>query len=249
MHNCIVCGKEIYTQRKTCSDECRRAWKSECTKRQMTPESRENISKKNGRSNNSGWKGGVSPRTYQSIAFEDYKKDRVCEICKGTHKISVHHKDRNHSNNSEENLQILCDACHKRLHIAAGDMGQGYKTHKTKPRIEHSVVVDMLNSGKSVKEIAESLGYTKAAVRYKLRKFGIRLPQNTRVDINTDEIVELYQKGLSMEKIAEMFGATHTLVKTRLEKRGVKRRNKRDAFKNQYKTSKYRIALSNTSYQ
>lgn len=46
-------------------------------------------------------------------------KQSCCEIC-GTResgrRIHVHHRDRDRSNNSEANLQVLCRDCHYRTH-------------------------------------------------------------------------------------------------------------------------------------
>ena len=40
----------------------------------------------------------------------------ACEICGGNFRLGLHHKDRNRTNNSPENLQTLCPTCHTRLH-------------------------------------------------------------------------------------------------------------------------------------
>lgn len=40
----------------------------------------------------------------------------ACEICGGTLRLGLHHKDRNRTNNSPENLQTVCPRCHTRLH-------------------------------------------------------------------------------------------------------------------------------------
>jgi len=44
----------------------------------------------------------------------------TCEMCGGTSRIGLHHKDENRTNNSPENLQTLCPACHTSLHWEAG---------------------------------------------------------------------------------------------------------------------------------
>jgi hypothetical protein len=40
----------------------------------------------------------------------------TCEMCGGTSRLGLHHKDRDRTNNSPENLQTLCPSCHTRLH-------------------------------------------------------------------------------------------------------------------------------------
>ena len=55
-------------------------------------------------------------REYQHLAFEVYKNAKICTKCWTTEQIQVHHKDKDHSNNLEENLQVLCNSCHQSLH-------------------------------------------------------------------------------------------------------------------------------------
>jgi 5-methylcytosine-specific restriction endonuclease McrA len=44
-----------------------------------------------------------------------YRK-RFCEKCGSSLQISIHHKNRNHKDNDEQNLQTLCWKCHKQEH-------------------------------------------------------------------------------------------------------------------------------------
>lgn len=43
-------------------------------------------------------------------------RKKVCEKCGGNERISIHHKDRDRSNNSPGNLMTLCNRCHRTLH-------------------------------------------------------------------------------------------------------------------------------------
>lgn len=44
-------------------------------------------------------------------------KKKYCERCKTTEKrLSVHHKDKSHSNNDISNLETLCYKCHNNHH-------------------------------------------------------------------------------------------------------------------------------------
>lgn len=45
-----------------------------------------------------------------------------CERCGTTQKLSVHHIDRDWSNNDTSNLQTLCTSCHTSLHHARGEI-------------------------------------------------------------------------------------------------------------------------------
>lgn len=39
-----------------------------------------------------------------------------CNLCNIDERLLVHHKDRNHDNNDEKNLQIVCLSCHAKIH-------------------------------------------------------------------------------------------------------------------------------------
>lgn len=105
VRTCVICGshfkfKNNDTRRqRTCSDNCLAILKS----------------RNNYRENHPQWRGGST--IYQKIAFNDFKKDRICEICGSKENIVVHHIDKDHYNSSFENLQILCSSCHLRLHM------------------------------------------------------------------------------------------------------------------------------------
>ena len=54
---------------------------------------------------------------YRKIAFEEHWLKKKCFKCWETEKqVCVHHVDENHSNNSKNNLQILCRVCHIKIH-------------------------------------------------------------------------------------------------------------------------------------
>ena len=58
--------------------------------------------------------------TYSKRARKFRKSN--CELCGTTERLSIHHKDRNWSNNNLNNLQTLCASCHTLLHHAAGEI-------------------------------------------------------------------------------------------------------------------------------
>jgi len=45
-----------------------------------------------------------------------------CEHCGTSRKLSIHHKDKDWTNNDPSNLQTLCSRCHMLLHHADGDI-------------------------------------------------------------------------------------------------------------------------------
>ena len=220
---CLVCGIEFYNNRrklKTCSPECRKIYKSNLTKKQMSdPKARENIGFKNSRDRSGAWIGGSSPATYQKIAFEDYKFERKCIVCGSENKISVHHKDRNKKNNTKENLVVLCDPCHKRIHIKDGEMGRGIVGTVPQPKIIHEMVVQLFKNGKTIKEIAKGYGYTTKGIIWILKKYGIETPKPIRHDNITIEMIStLLMSGLSKRQTAISLGVTHTWITNKLKK-------------------------------
>lgn len=105
--NCIVCDKLFHPNknpnRKTCSDAC-----FSIRMRQVQEEDQ-----------NSNWKGGFSQKHYQRIAKSNKKWE--CRVCKSKEKLEVHHIDKDRSNNSVINLEILCGSCHAKIHYEKGD--------------------------------------------------------------------------------------------------------------------------------
>lgn len=67
--------------------------------------------------------------------FIDGLKEKKCEICGASQwqgidlPLELHHKNNNHSDNSFDNLQILCPNCHS---IQEGNSGAAIKIHQTK---------------------------------------------------------------------------------------------------------------------
>ena len=68
----------------------------------------------------------ISSSKLREKLFRDGLKEQRCEICGVSEwqgvklSLELHHKNRNHSDNSFENLQILCPNCHS---IQEGNAG------------------------------------------------------------------------------------------------------------------------------
>jgi hypothetical protein len=132
---CIVCNKEFRVRkdwkhgnhyRRTCSPDCESTYRSITVKESYTEDRKKQLSEKlKGRiitwhvpcgTEKPNWRGGRTSYTYNRIAFEEYKLEKVCSVCGTQEQICVHHKDQNRSNNSRDNLQIICKRCHASLH-------------------------------------------------------------------------------------------------------------------------------------
>lgn len=49
---------------------------------------------------------------------------KACEQCGTSVRLGIHHKNRNWSDDSPDNLETLCSSCHTKLHLAAGDISR-----------------------------------------------------------------------------------------------------------------------------
>ena len=70
---------------------------------------------------NSRDKGGTS-RTRSHVKARKFL-GKSCEVCSSSKNLVVHHCDENWRNNSPDNLQTLCDSCHKSWHIRQRSIG------------------------------------------------------------------------------------------------------------------------------
>lgn len=97
---------------------------------------------------NRHWNGGTSdyPNHHQMKKNRLIKIDQEkgkCEICKRK-ATQAHHKDRDKTNHTIDNLKLLCVKCHRRAH-------RGQKHHKTKTSIW------IRRYGMTVKELSKTL--------------------------------------------------------------------------------------------
>jgi predicted nucleic acid-binding Zn ribbon protein len=99
--NCLFCTKELVGRNtmKYCSSKCQKCFERESTRQDWYV---------NG--NSPGW------RYIKSILFED--RGEICEICGISEwngkslSLEVDHIDGIHTNNSPDNLRIICPNCH-----------------------------------------------------------------------------------------------------------------------------------------
>lgn len=114
---CIKCNNVIinkYKSAKFCSDKCRSAFNS------YKSRVKKGLIKKPGvgsggnqlGTDNHMFKTGIG--TYNKISFK--YKPNLCNRCKITEKLLVHHIDENRNNNELHNLEILCKRCHQKHH-------------------------------------------------------------------------------------------------------------------------------------
>ncbi|KKN40318.1 hypothetical protein LCGC14_0734750 [marine sediment metagenome] len=62
-------------------------------------------------SENGRYKDGTQSRMYRQMIEKD-----KCSTCGTIKRLVVHHKNCDHMDNRLQNLQILCESCHNRLH-------------------------------------------------------------------------------------------------------------------------------------
>jgi RNase P subunit RPR2 len=127
INTCVICGTKFRpnkswrdtknTHRKTCSDLCLGTLLSEIQRGEKSGQ----------------WIDGSSQIHYQRRLREEYE-ELICEICNEKFKrMDTHHQDRNHSNNSKENIHPWCVVCHARYHYITDDRGlQGWNPNTPK---------------------------------------------------------------------------------------------------------------------
>lgn len=136
---CINCNTPIQNGYKYCSNQCEQEYKN----KEKISDWKEHPEKYN------------SPNTYNFIRTYLIKKYNGCQIC-GWNKINpvtnnspleVHHIDGDCTNNSEENLQLLCPNCHS-LTPNAGALNTGnsrrYKYKEYRKKITENTILDDL---------------------------------------------------------------------------------------------------------
>ena len=67
-----------------------------------------------------GWKNTAYRRTQRK-----WPALHSCDVCGGTRTLQRHHADGDPRNNSEKNVEILCQRCHTDTHMANGTWGRG----------------------------------------------------------------------------------------------------------------------------
>lgn len=120
---CLFCGDGFYGNRnqRYCCDECRR----EARREQVQEAHRNEILRRGGipdvgkggfqwGERNPLWQGGK--QIYRDIAEGEYGTH--CALCDSTRHVRAHHIDENRLNNSEDNLIMLCQSCHRAVHQA-----------------------------------------------------------------------------------------------------------------------------------
>ena len=96
---CEICGVEFFRKRFNGRLEDRTRFLSRKTCSQSCGNSRDRVQ--------------VDSHRWRA---RQMKKRTVCEKCRETTNLHVHHKDRNPANNSPDNLAVLCASCHLTLH-------------------------------------------------------------------------------------------------------------------------------------
>jgi 6-pyruvoyltetrahydropterin/6-carboxytetrahydropterin synthase len=130
-NKCQICGKEIDWNRQFCSTECANSRKEilklECcclncdksfhklpssSAKFCCRECYDNYTKSNNK----------------ETLFEQVKKkyNYSCGLCHSSENIRIHHIDENPKNNIEENLIVLCESCHRKIHSSL--LATVYKT-------------------------------------------------------------------------------------------------------------------------
>ena len=88
------------------------------------PRDRANYGEQNGRYSHGRY---VNEHVYRHMVSKD-----LCAKCGSTKDLAIHHVNLEHSDNTLDNLQVLCASCHNSLHMTL--YWRAKKPHETAPR-------------------------------------------------------------------------------------------------------------------
>jgi len=127
---CMKCDGPIpsdkYKNAKYCSTKCRNAYNSYKSRVKSGSIKKPGVGSGGNQwgKDNHQYKTGIG--IYSKRAFEYY--GHQCNRCPKTTTLVVHHKDEDRSNNSIENLEVLCKGCHQNHHCIRDEQGK-FKKH------------------------------------------------------------------------------------------------------------------------
>ena len=74
-------------------------------------------------------------KLYKKLAFDVYGFEKKCSVCGDpgeTNYLVIHHLNKDRYDNSKENLIVLCNACHSRMHRVL----EAFEKRLTTPAVE-----------------------------------------------------------------------------------------------------------------
>lgn len=80
----------------------------------------------------------TTPKISQEVKDRCLKK--ICEKCPAKEDLGLHHKDGNHENDADDNMQTLCGSCHTTRHWDTG------KTHSQQSQLKESFPLRLIES-------------------------------------------------------------------------------------------------------
>jgi len=96
---------------------------------------------------------------------------------------------------------------------------------------ERRAMVDLYNSGYSIKEVAEQMGCSYPTAWRILHEEGVRVRNNAGIkeknfsEEELNELVAKYQAGYTLEELASLFSCSFSTIALRLKERGIERRS------------------------
>ena len=227
-NTCIICKRTFRARerwdsggnlsRETCSPECEHILKSNRQKEAWDTERKEHMSKLfTGRSTEGwniqkgelshNWKGGATSNVYRRIAFEELKVEMVCSVCGGTEDLAVHHKDRDRTNNTKENIVIMCGPCHTSYHAKKGDTGWGFYNKSYITRITVEELKKELDAGKSIRAICRDYHISDEVVNRLMAENNLKKLDKV-IHVTPEQVKQHLLEGRSVRWINREYGIT-----------------------------------------
>jgi len=111
--------------------------------------------------------------------------------------VSVHHIDKDRTNNTIENLEIYCSSCHTTYHIKKGDCGWSIYNKRFVPNIGVEELKKELRAGKSIRNICKEYHTDHHTIGRLMDKYEIVIP--TKVPpITIEQIKQHLSEGKSV---------------------------------------------------
>lgn len=74
----------------------------------------------------------ANPAFYHKLVFDVWGRERRCSVCGSEEQIVIHHLNKDRYDNSKENLIVLCNSCHSRMHRVL----EAFEKRLTTPTVE-----------------------------------------------------------------------------------------------------------------
>ena len=158
-------------------------------------------------------------------------KEHRCECCNNTEwmgkpiKLELHHLNGDNTDNSLENLQLLCPNCHSYTDNFGGKNQKlnikpaAIKTKKIKTYIDIQYLQELLNEYEDVNIVSEKIGKSVRTINKYIQKYNLTKKEKT-LSYDSSEMLNLMKKHKNYTKVGRELGISDNAVKKRFIRLG-----------------------------